>query len=85
MDFRFRHNTFMEKSALKMIGCLSTKKKLVTKHHFNLREKEDETIVAFNQLIDISIEKKKKKKNTKNRSQLKNVSIKNWNEEVVGI
>lgn len=83
MDFHFRHNTFMEKSALKMIGCLSTKKKLVTKHHFNLREKEDETIVAFNQLIDISIEKKKK--NIKNRSQLKNVSIKNWNEEVVGI
>ena len=59
MDFRFRHNTFMEKSALKMIGCLSTKKKLDTKHHFNLREKKDETIVAFNQLIDISIEKKK--------------------------
>ena len=59
MDFRFRHNTFMEKSALKMIGCLSTKKKLDTKHHFNLREKKDETIVAFNQLIDISIEKKR--------------------------
>ena len=39
MDFRFRH-TFMEKSALKMIGCLSTKKKLDTKHHFNLREKK---------------------------------------------
>ena len=50
----------MEKSALKMIGCLSTKKKLDTKHHFNLREKKDETIVAFNQLIDISIEKKKR-------------------------
>ena len=40
-------------------------------------KKKDETIVAFNQLIDISIEKKK---NTKNRSQPKNVSIKNWNE-----
>ena len=57
MDFRFRH-TSMEKSALKMIGCLSTKKKLDTKHHFN-EKKKDETIVAFNQLIDISIEKKK--------------------------
>ena len=46
-------------------------------------KKKDETIVAFNQLIDISIEKK----STKNRSQLKNnaVSIKNWNNEVVGI
>ena len=58
MDFRFRH-TFMEKSALKMIGCLSTKKKVGYKTSFQpTRKKKDETIVAFNQLIDISIEKK---------------------------